>query len=83
MKFDVHFGAGKKASFRNGPDAQEYAQFMSEKANTITEVIYTGKRGGGIVGQYKHGMPTPEFRGRGDEWYPAGPRETVSQTGAK
>lgn len=74
MMFYIHFGSGKKAEFKHGHDAHQYAQWKSAADHSITEVVYTGKRGGGIVGQYKHGVPTPEFRGRGDEWYPAGPK---------
>lgn len=74
MKFDIYFGVSKKASFRHAFDAQEYARLFSELHHTCTEVVYTGKRGAGIVGQYKHGVPTEEFQGRGNEHYPAGPR---------
>lgn len=73
MLYHVSFGAGRKASFKNGQDAQEYARFYSERYHTVTEVEYSGKRGYGLVGQYKHGEPTREFQGRGDEHYPAGP----------
>lgn len=57
--------------FQRGVDAQEYAQFISERYNCWAEVhLDRGPRydGNGIVGQYRAGNATPEFAGRGDAW---------------
>lgn len=75
MIFVVHFGADSKARFRHAPDAHQYAQWKSTIDHCVVEVERTGKskNGIGLVGQYKYGEPTPEFVGRGDNWFPAGP----------
>ncbi len=56
--------------FPDSPTAHRVAQMWSERWGSWTEVFDIRKEDGGIVGQYDKGMPTPEFRGRGDEAYP-------------
>lgn len=60
-----------RAGFLDGHDAHAYARWLSATfPSTSFEVVADD----GIVGQYIGGSPTPEFIGRGDEHYPAGPR---------
>lgn len=54
--------------FPSAINAQRIAQMWSERWHSWAEVFDT--RDQTIIGQYDHGMPTPEFRGRGDEAYP-------------
>lgn len=68
--YSVQTTATKVVRFSDPNSAQEYAQFYSARYVTFCEVIAPD----GLIGQYKYGEPTAEFRGRGDEWYPAGPR---------
>ncbi len=64
-------GGNRRAGFSNAEDAQMFAQYIAERWRDFTEVSSAS----GLIGQYdRNGMPTPEFRGRGDEVYPAGPR---------
>lgn len=71
--FHVCIGAAKPcAGFPEPRAAQSYARWLSSGAplkGHLVEVIAHD----GIIGQYTNGEPTGEFRGRGDEHYPAGP----------
>lgn len=70
MLFIVRNAGAILGKFPNSPNAHRVAQMWSERFNVGTEVFDIRKEEGGIVGQYEGGMPTPEFRGRGDEAYP-------------
>lgn len=69
----VHISDRRIARFSLAHDAQEYARFYSEVHHCRTEVSAPD----GLIGQYVRGLPTSEFQGRGDEWYPARPREVI------
>lgn len=73
LPFRVHFTGSTKpdATFADGDDAHEYARWVSAQPmyhNRHIEISHSS----GLVGQYFNGVPTREFRGRGDEHYPAG-----------
>lgn len=72
--FAVYCGGDKPcAGFPEPRAAQSYALWLSSGAplqGYLIEVVAPD----GIIGQYKNGEPTGEFRGRGDEHYPAGER---------
>lgn len=73
--FQVHAGGTGKpcAGFPDDQAAQSYARWLSAQPQFKGYLIDVLARDG-IVGQYTNGTPTPEFRGRGDEHYPAGRR---------
>lgn len=72
--FHVHAYPGELlGKFASANAAQRVAQWWSEYWGSWCEVYNTRRGdGSGIVGQYTKGMPTPEFQGRGDEFYPGG-----------
>lgn len=72
--YQIRLTETRIAKFSNPDDAQRFAQAYAQTGQHFVEVYDMSKRGG-IIGQYdRNGMPTPEFQGRGDEIYPAGPR---------
>lgn len=73
--FIVHLNGNRYVKFTSANDAQEYGQFYSERHDIFIEV--EGPLG--LIGQYKHGFPTPEFACRGDNWLPAGPPTGLSR----
>lgn len=75
--YKVVLSEARIARFTSAANAQEYARWYSEVNHQTTEVVAKD----GLIGQYKHGAPTPEFRGRGDEWYPAGVKEEFAPLG--
>lgn len=69
LRYRVDYGT-HKAAFSHADEAQLFAQYMAQTRRQYVEVSCTS----GLIGQYdRNGMPTEEFRGRGDEVYPAGP----------
>lgn len=73
LPFHVYTSGDKPVAGFSDPDAaQSYARWLSSAVpfkGYLIEVLAPD----GIVGQYTNGFPTGEFRGRGDEHYPAGP----------
>ncbi len=72
FEFSVFSYGQTVAKFTTSEHAQAFAQALSERDLIWTEVHYkSGDRrrryGDGVVGQYQNGIPSPEFRGRGDE----------------
>lgn len=69
--FVVHMIGERVARFTNSEDAQEWGQVYSERHRVFVEVSAPD----GLIGQYKHGVPTEEFACRGDNWFPPGPKK--------
>lgn len=75
-RFSFHiFAGGSKpiAAFPEPMAAQSYARWLSS-GNPFKGYLIEVITKDGIIGQYTDGLPIGEFRGRGDEHYPSGPR---------